>query len=346
MNVKARTRPAVHPGLFFTVGCILLTGCGSGHLTPASSNTPSNAGTAAIAQQGPQMGFLWSASEQTLRSIQGVPGASQFGPPMLQPGQYVAAGASARSGAAILEDKAGDVSLMSVASGQPQPLAGVHISGTAQFVFSPSGANAVIFVPGQNAAFLLTGLAGLEQPSPQVQVQGLASASALQAVAVSDMAQVVGAASASGPTTLTLLTGNAAPVATLGGFGGIAFLPGGSDLLAVDSAHSVVNLIPGNGAAAQSFASSALRAPFAVAASQDGRTAVVANGGDASVIRLDLTNAANQMRIPCSCKPDRLMPLAGNAVFALTGPGTTTAWMVDAAATVPHTLFIPAMVKE
>ncbi len=344
MNVSALTRSAIRAGLLVTGGCLWLSGCSSGHVAPASSNSSSTStGSAAIAQQGPQAGYMWSASEQTLRPILGVPGSSQFGAPMVTPGLYVAGGASTRSGVALLEDKAGQISLMSAATGQPQPLAGVHVSGAAQFVFSPSGLNAAIFVPGQGGALLLTGLGATDASS--VQVQGLTSAAGLQAAAVSDLGQVV-AASGTGPSTLTLLTGNAAPVATLGGFGGIAFLPGGNALLAVDSANNAVELMAGNGAAPQIFASKALRAPFAVAASQDGTTAVVANGGDDSVVRLDLTNAANQMRIPCTCKPDRLTPLAGNAVFALTGPGTTTAWAVDAAATVPHTLFIPAMVKQ
>ena len=344
MNASSFSRRWICPAVAVFGACALLIGCSGGHQTTSTSNaTNSSASNAAIAQQGPQAGFMWSASEQTLRPILGVPGSSQFGAPMVTPGLYVAGGASTRSAVALLEDRAGQISLMSAATGQLQPLAGVHVSGAAQFVFSPSGLNAVIFVPGQGGALLLTGLGATDANS--VQVQGLNSAAGLQSAAVSDLGQVVGASGTS-PATLMLLTGNAAPVATLGGFGGIVFLPGGNALLAVDSANNAVELMPGNGAAPQIFTSNALRAPFAVAASQDGTTAVVANGGDDSVVRLDLTNAANQMRIPCTCKPDRLTPLAGNAVFALTGPGTSTAWAVDAAATVPHTLFIPAMVKQ
>ncbi len=356
MSVFVVTRSAAYAGAISVFGCcLLLTGCSSGgHVISGSTSNPTSAAGASLAQQGPELGFLWSSSEQSLRPILGVTGASQFGPPVVEAGTYLAAGASARSGEAILEDKSGEVSLMSVPGGTPIPLSGVHLTGTAQFVFSPSGANAVVFVPGQSTVFLLMGL----ESSPQAPgVQALSGGVALAAVAVSDTGQVV-AASGSGPTTLTLLTGNGAPVASLGGLGGIAFLPGGSDLLAMDTVNGVLRLIPGSaisggaggsiaggGSVAQSFTSSAFRAPFAVAASQDGRTAVVANGADSSVVRVDLTNATGPMRIPCTCKVDRLTPLAGNAVFALSGPGAAPAWMVDASTSLPRTLFIPAMVN-
>lgn len=349
MNDFALPRPTARAGLLIALGCsLLLTSCsGGGHVLSGSTSTPTSPSSASLAQQGPQLGFLWSSGEQTLRPILGVPGASQFGTPLAEPGMYLAAAASAQSGEALLEDKSGDLSLMSVSGGTPMPLGGVHVTGVAQVVFSPQGLNAAVFVPGQSTVLLLTGLGG---PAQSVGVQALGSGSALSAVAVSDAGQVVGASGA-GPATVTLLTGSPTPVTTLGGLGGIAFLPGGNDLLAMDSQNEVLELISGSASgssasgAVQRFASSDFQAPFAVAASADGRLAVVANGADSSVVRVDLSNATAPMRIPCACKVDRLTALAGNAAFALSGPGTTAAWMVDASATTPRTLFIPAMVK-
>lgn len=340
MNVFALTRSACCAGALVTSVCGLLSGCGGGHSASSSSGVPATSANAAVAEDGPLLGYVWSGSDQSLRPVMGVPGASQFGPSVIAPGTYLAAAASAQSGVAVLVDRSGDVSLMGLPAGSPQPLAGVHVSGNAQIVFSPSGGAAVVFVAGQSAAYFLTGLSA----STQAQVQVLSSPFAPVAMAVSDTGQVVAATGAS-PTTLTLLTGNDARVATLGGFGGVAFLPGGSNLLAVDSVNSTLTLISSS-AAPQNIASNAFRSPFAVAASQDGRTAVVANAGDASVVRIDLTNAANQMRIPCACQPDRLSALSGNAVFALTGPGSVPTWMVDASASQPQTLFIPAIVKQ
>jgi hypothetical protein len=58
-------------------------------------------------------------------------------------------------------------------------------------------------------------------------------------------------------------------------------------------------------------------AGFAVAASLDGRWAVVANGGDPSAVRLDLSGVTAPLRIACACQPALLTPLMGNAVFSL-----------------------------
>lgn len=344
MNDFALLRPAARVGSLIALGSsLLLISCsGGGHVLTGSTSTPANPSSASLEQQGPQLGYLWSSGEQTLRPVEGVPGASQFGPPLVESGSYLAAAASVQSGEALLEDKSGDLSLMSVPGGTPMPLGGVHVAGVAQIIFSPLGLNAAVFVPGQSTALLLTGLGGSAQ---SVGVQALGSGAALSAIAVSDTGAVV-AASGAGPATLTLLTGNAMPVATLGGLGGIAFVPGGNDLLAMDSQNEVLNLIPGSASGAvQRFASSAFQAPFAVAASADGRLAVVANAADSSVVRVDLSNATAPMRIPCVCKVDRLTTLAGNAAFALSGPGTTAAWMVDASPAAPRTLFIPAMVQ-
>ena len=214
MNYFALLRPAARAGMLIALGCcLLLTSCsGGGHVLSGSTSTPTSASSASLAQQGPQLGFLWSSGEQSLRPILGVPGASQFGPPLAEPGIYLAAAASAQSGEALLEDKSGDLSLMSVPGGTPMPLGGVHVAGVAQMVFSPLGLNAAVFVPGQSTALLLTGLGG---PAQSVGVQALGSGAALSAVAVSDMGEVV-AASGAGPATLTLLTGNTMPLTTLG----------------------------------------------------------------------------------------------------------------------------------
>jgi len=49
------------------------------------------------------------------------------------------------------------------------------------------------------------------------------------------------------------------------------------------------------------------------------------------------------VRIPCTCQPNQLAALNGNAVFRITSfaAGGPT-WIVNAAATAPKTLFIPA----
>jgi hypothetical protein len=317
-------------------GSCVLSGCGSGvHGIDSSS---SSSITAAVST-GPQLGYLWNAADSSMRPILGVPGSSQFGQPVTTPGAYVFGAASIRSAIAILQSADGTISSQGLPQGTAQIISGAK-SGTAQIAFSPSGLNAIVYSPGATTALLITGL----NATPQVQT--LSAANAITAAVVSDAAQVA-AVSGNGAASVALLTGNHGAVASLGGFGGFAFLPTGSDLLMADSATGVVTVVRNTASApaAQTFTAATIKAPMAVAASVDGRWAVVANGADTSVVRIDLSGATQPLRIACACQPAQLTPLSGNAVFNLVAPGATAGWVVDASAATPRSVFIPAMVK-
>jgi hypothetical protein len=87
---------------------------------------------------------------------------------------------------------------------------------------------------------------------------------------------------------------------------------------------------------------SGLNQPFAVAASLDGHWAVAADRADTNLLRIDLTGAAAPAESACTCSPTQLSALSGNAVFALTVPGTAPGWMIEADQPVARMLFIPA----
>jgi hypothetical protein len=313
----------------------LITGCGSSVTAPSPSSPLS-----AAVSNGPQLGYLWSATDATLRPILGVPGSSQFGQAVTPAGLYINAAASVRSSIAVLQSANGVISTMTVPQGSARTITGATFSGNAQIVFSPSGLNAVLYTPGSGSVLLLTALGS----TPQIQT--LTAPSNLLAATVSDTAQVA-AVSGTSKLTVSLLTGNTASLAALGGFGGFSFLPGGSDLLIADRSTNLVTLVRNTSGtpAAQTFAAPTIKSPFAIAGSVDGLWAVVANSADQSVVRIDLTSATAPLRIACACQPSQLTTLNGNAVFSLTTPASTAAWAVDASAATPRTVFIPALVK-
>ena len=315
--------------------CAVLAGCGTAVVLPGSGAS----GVSSAVSNGPQLGYLWDAADQTLRPVLGIPGSSQFGQSVTTAGLYINGAGSARSGLALLQSANGSLSWMVLPSGSAQIIAGASISGPAQIAFSPSGTDAIVFTPGAASLLLVTGLGA----TPQAQT--LTTPSAFLSAAVSDTAQVA-AVSGSGPLTVALLTGNHSTLGSLGGFGGLGFLPGGDDLLLADSGGGVVTVIrhSSTAPAAQSFTSASIQAPVAVAASLDGRWAVVANGGDPSAVRLDLSGATAPLRIACTCQPALLNPLMGNAVFSLTPLTASPNWVVDASAATPRTVFIPALV--
>ena len=80
--------------------------------------------------------------------------------------------------------------------------------------------------------------------------------------------------------------------------------------------------------------------PMAVAASSDGRWALVANRQGSSVVKVDLTHQAPISHAQCNCSPTILLSLAGNSVFLLTPPGTGPLSLFDGDAPQPRILLI------
>jgi hypothetical protein len=312
--------------------CGALAGCGVGVVTG-----PGSPPVAAVAN-GPQLGYLWDSADQTLRPVLGVPGSAQIGQAVTPAGMYINGAGSSRSAIAVLQSADGSISRMALPNGSVQVVPGANFSGIAQIVFSPSGTDAVVFSPGAAFLLLVTGLSGTAQ------VQTLAAPAGLLSAAVSDTAELVGV-TGSGPLTVALLSGNHATLGALAGLGGLSFLPGGDDLLLADNSSGVVTLIrhSGTAPAAQTFTASAIQSPVALAASLDGQWVVVANGGDPSVVRLDLSGVSAPLRVGCACQPAQLIPFMGNAVFSLVPLSATPNWVVDASAATPRTVFIPAV---
>jgi hypothetical protein len=146
---------------------------------------------------------------------------------------------------------------------------------------------------------------------------------------------------------LTLLTAAGGPqlLATLNGAGGMAFVGTGDDLLAADSGSNTLTLIKAVSTApspSQIPTSNLLKTPVAVGAALRGRWAVVANGGEASVVQVDLTGAVGPQRIACACQPALVEQLSGNGIFRFTDVGATPTWIADITAPSPSMLFIPA----
>jgi hypothetical protein len=316
--------------------CCLVSACGTG-IAGSSSSNPSLPASIAVSN-GPQLGYVWDPTIKALRPILGIPGSSQLGQPVTTAGLYVTGAASAASAIGLLQETDGSIDSIALPSGTPVRISGVTAAAGTTILFAPSGQNAILLAPGSTSVTLLIALNG----SPLAQV--LTAPSTILTAAVSDTAQVA-VAYGSGPRTVSLLTGGGAQLLSLASVGGLSFLPKADDLLTADSSSGTVTLIrhTSTAPAQQTFTSSTIQSPIAIGASQDGNYALVANGGDTSVVRLDLSGASAPLRIACTCQPTQLSAFSGNAVFALTAPGVSTSWMVDASAATPQTLFIPAV---
>jgi hypothetical protein len=79
----------------------------------------------------------------------------------------------------------------------------------------------------------------------------------------------------------------------------------------------------------------------ALAISRDNRRAFAADPARHAVLILPLDGGPDST-VECGCAPVDLDPLAGNAVFRVTGAAGRRIWLLDADAAEPRFVFVPA----
>jgi hypothetical protein len=322
---------------FVSLAALLLSGCGT-HVAGSAANLPGagSATTGAMAA-GAQLGLVWVASDSTLRPLIGVPGAVRLGDPLFAPGSWKNAAWSAASQTALLLDAKGNLQMMALPSLQPSTVTSGVASG-ATMTFSPRGRYAVVFSAGASSLLLLGGL------PQQVTVATIHAGGALRGAAVSDQGAVAVAIAASGggASVVSIAPGGTrSTLASIGGFGGLSFVPGSDDLLFSDSMANILTRIHSGTAVTLATQTSGLNQPLAVAVSADARWAVTANRANGTLVRVDLTGATQPARSTCQCSPAEMLPLTGNALFELAAPNTGPGWMIEADDAASRVLFIP-----
>jgi hypothetical protein len=313
-------------GLSFT--CII--GCGVGTPPTAPSAQPS------AVNDGPKLGYFWSASEHSLRPILGVAGSSQVGQGIVPAGVYISGAAAGSTGLLLTSD--GSLFALHVPAATTIPVT-TGIAAGVTLRLSPSGAAAITYAANSPTIALVTGL----PDAPKLQT--LSAPPNLLSAAVSDNATVLTASASGNSVTISLARiAQSSPITTISALGGLNFIPSSDDALITDGARNTLTLIRNAQSAPvpQMIAASGLNHPAAVAASRDGRYAVIANSADKNLIRVDLTAASAPATVPCTCQPDRMESVDGNAVFRVTDIGVTPGWLIDADPATPRTLFIPA----
>jgi len=319
--------------------CLVLVGCGSGIAT----GLPGPSQPLAAVASGPVLGYVFSPSDGTLRAMQGVRGSSQMSASIVPAGVYVAGEASVASSTALLEDGSGTLFAFNLPQSQPVHVVDGLAAGV-RIAFSGSGKNAIAYVPGGASITVMTGLPA----SPQVQKRAVPAGMQMVSAAVSD-AGTIALAAESTPMAVGVLSaaGQYSSLVSVTALGGMSFMPGADDLLVADSGANTATLVrnASGSAASQALAVAGLNRPVAIAGSHDGRFAVIANGGDANVFRVDLTGATAAAKMTCACQPALLGQLAGGSTFRLNSLYGGPVWTVNLSSAAPQLLFVPAIAK-
>jgi hypothetical protein len=268
----------------------------------------------------------------------GVVGSGLVGQSIVPAGTYVAGAATSATEIGLVEDEAGSLYLLDL----PTPTVTQIASGlpvAARIVFSPSGTWGVAYAAGGSSVTVISGLTG------QTAVSTITAPQMLAAAIVSDAGTVL-AATQSTPSRVGTLSsgGQFRLVASVDALGGMSFLAGVDDALLADAdtnAVSRVSKVSGS-AVVQELASTGVDRPVALANSLDGRWGLVVNGGDANIIRIDLTGATANAKVACACQPSGASMLHGGKAFRLNDVSAGPVWIADLSGTSPQMVFVPA----
>jgi hypothetical protein len=317
-----------------------LVGCGSGvaNLLPGASQP------AAGVPSGPVLGYVFSPTDGTLRAMMGVRGSSQVSTSIVPAGVYVAGEASTAGNTGLLEDAAGTLFAFNLPLSQPLHVVD-GLPSHVQISFSASGRTAVAYAAGGSSIALITGLPS----SPMVKTISVASGATPVSAVVSDAGTIAMAVQGT-PARVGILSsgGQFSALTSVAAVGGINFLPGSDDLLIADSSANTAAVLRNvsTGASSQALSVTGLNSPVAIAGSQDKRWAVIADGGDGGVFRVDLVNGTPATKLTCACQPTLLSSLAGGGTFRLNSVYGGQVWTVDLTSATPQLLFVPAISKQ
>jgi hypothetical protein len=342
-------------GLFglsaLSLAALGLFAAGCGTALNFSSQSPS--GTTQAQSQpasGPKLGYVWDSASQSLRPLQGVPGASIVGPPTISapaPG-YISMASSAVSGKALFLDASGGIYQSALTGGSIAKIG--SLPGATSLALSNSGSYALVtgkVTSGVSVAAVISGLPA----TPSIQNLNISSLPSIAGGAASDTGTVVLAAgSGEGGVSLLAFIGQGArtQVGTVQAFGGLQFVPNSDELVVADGtsgALTAISHVNTNPSLAILSAAGGITAPVALDITPNGRWVVAANhSGD--VLLLDLTGVAAATKVHCSCAPSQVLALTGSPAGSsvrLVTTGGGPLWIVDAGAPAPKAQFVPAI---
>ncbi len=301
----------------------------------------------AVAQNGsfgtPIAGYVLDRSTSSLRPVLGIPGAATLGAPIQSDyswnAAYVAPKGDSFIGVAI--DGSTHWFVMSGGAFAEKTVAGI-MTLPARVVYSPNGTAAALYGSGQ--AQIVTGLPGAPSIAATIQIKAPSEAGQRHIaplLAVSDDGQYLLAAG-NGSIQLANANGSVRTVMPAGSAAAVAFAPGTHDAAIAARGTGALLIRDIDGSAIQQLLApdgQAFNAVAGIAFSTDGSHVFYASASAKSVSVFDLAGGRND--IACSCAPSQLTAMG--AAFRLTELTKDPLWLLDASASGPRVVFVPAL---
>lgn len=302
---------------------------------------------------GPLLGLAFDPTAQLLRPLWGIPGAATQGQPLDLGAKVTTAAVSSEPGVALagLAD-ADRLVLVRLAAGE-LTLTGVDgtYSNPRRVVYSPNGRMATALYEDPPVIQVIDFSADPVAISRTIDTTPIGAT--VVSLAVSDAGTVaVGTVPAEGdadsrPTVLFWANDSANPLAFDNWIypAALAFSAQGRLVVADREARTISIIRDPEGVKERTVLASAdqgIREPLGLRFASNDRRLLVANGGDHSIIVIDLDREAPAATVlECACAPTMVEPLNGPLVFRLSNASDGPLWMLEIDPAEPRVLFVP-----
>ena len=281
----------------------------------------------------PSMGFVFDPSTQTLRRIEGIPGAALVGSAVDFGFAVSSAVVAPRLDSVfVMADGNCRAHLFRLTADALRELAVDSMSGCFQAIYSPTGTAAallssgsVLVIKGLPDAPVVAATVSLRpNPRPQRPLP--------HTLAISDDGAYL-LYGTGGPIELIGVAGNSRQIMA----GALAaFAPGGHDAAVIHSGKLTLFQDIAGAATERSF--DAIETPSALAFSPDGQKLFVTSVGHQLVTTIQVATG-DRTELPCDCTPSTLAPMG--SLFRLNELGAEPLWLLDTASE-RGLVFVPA----
>lgn len=312
---------------------------------------PDNAGSAPLA--GPITGFVFDGKSETIRPIQGLPGASLLGTAVVLPFSLRQA-EIAPGGRFALAAAQGDDRVLLIAD-LDQAAAHIHqldIPMSERITFSANGASAVLWSPHSDRLQVISGMPERPEVKPAFSLPGLPGS--VTAVAVTGDGTTLLVSVSDGVRKGSLYrvstqdgeTPQADFLLSLAQGAAVSFLNGDREAIAADAGSAQVFHIRDLGGAREVLllagASDGVDRPAAIAQSVDGRRILVVNTGSRSILVIDLSGGDAMRSIQVPLAPTRCDRMVSASVFRLNEGAQGPLYLLELEEGSGASYFVPA----
>jgi len=292
--------------------------------------------------EGPRLGYVFDHASKSIRPILGIPGAATMGQP-LESGLDLRKIAISPAQDYVLATE-GEHNQVVVLATSHVPLVPVQVQGADrgpdQLAISAGGKAAALYYKSHNYVQLISGLPNAPKIAAHLY---LSSGQTPSAFAAGDDGQ-------------TLLAGVGSTVYWVSPSGEVPILKGLHKIVSISlDSHQTALVADGIGNQIHRLRNvtgtvepdivagpnEGIAAPVAVALSQDGKRAFVANGKSGVISIIDLQARTEIGKVSCECTPTGLDRLAGEDVFRVTELSNGPMWVLEAAAQQSRIVFVP-----